>query len=136
MPAPKGEQHWAKWAYDFVQIGKVSDHPNRDFAAVMGHTSNTVGTMALRMRQRGFLLRREDGTYDITQRTQNILNTMRGMQDGGVVAFDLRVRAKTKAEALAEVWDVISQLEHWDPRTGEPFRLSNARIRNIGMNSA
>ena len=134
MPAPKGDEYWAKWAYGFCQVAKVSMYPNRDYGRIIGMQPKSVGAMAYRMRDRGFMMPREEG-YRLTPRAEEILKQVK-FKDEGLVAFDLRVRAASKAEALAEVWDVISQLEHWDPRPGQPFRLSHARHKMLGPEDA
>lgn len=133
MPAPKGEKYWAKWCYDYCQIGKISRYPNRDYAKVVDLPPKTVGSLVNRMRKRGLIVRMDNGTHELTQHAIDILKTTRGMQDGGVVAFDLKVRARSKTAALAEVWDVITQLEQWDPRSGEPFRLQHERLKKLGV---
>ena len=130
MPAPRGDKYWAKWSYDFCQVAKVSTHPHRDFGAIIDLSPKTVSALVHRMRARGFITPREQGF----QLTALALEALAKVKDpGNVVAFDVNVRAKSKTEALAEVWDVIAQLESWDPRTGAPFKLDNARIKKIGQ---
>jgi hypothetical protein len=126
MPAPKGDEYWAKWAYGYCQIAQVSLCPGKDYGRIIDMKPKSVSAMAARMRNRGLM----DGIH-LTPRAEQILERAK-FRDEGVIAFDLRVRAKSKAEALAEVWDTISQLEHWDPRTGEPFRLTQARHKMLG----
>jgi hypothetical protein len=130
MPAPKGDEYWAKWAYGFCQVAQVSLYPNRDYGRIIDMKAKSVAAMVHRMRERGFMIPKEEGTR-LTPRAEEILQQVK-FKDEGLVAFDLRVRAKSKEEALAEAWDVISQLEHWDPRAGEPFRLAQARHRMLG----
>jgi hypothetical protein len=111
-------------------MAQVSLYPNRDYGRIIDMKAKSVSAMVTRMRERGFMVPKEEGPR-LTSRSEALLKQAK-FKDEGLVAFDLRVRAKSKAEALAEVWDVISQLEHWDPRTGEPFRLAQARHKMLG----
>ena len=127
MPAPKGDEYWARWSYGFCQVAKVSMYPNRDYAKIVDMHPRAVSTTVFRMRERGLITQRDDGLF-LTEKAEELLK--RGRRgDVGIVALDLHIRAKSKEEALAEVWDVITQLESWDPRAGEPFRLVPARTK-------
>jgi len=125
MPGPKGDEYWANWAYGYCQVAKVSLYPNRDYGLAIGEEPKTISTTVHRLRARGLMTPKSVGNF-LTEKAEALLN-QGGFKGAAVVAFDLRLRAKSKEEALAEVWDVISQLEHWDPRTGQPFKLRQGR---------
>jgi hypothetical protein len=124
MPAPKGDVYWAKWAYNFCQVAKVSLYPNRDYGKIVDMDPKSVAGTLFRLRERGFMVPKDQGNL-LTEKSEQLLKQARFKDEGGLVAFDLRVRAKSKVEALSEVWDVITQLESWDPSTGEAFRLKH-----------
>lgn len=129
MGAPKGDKYWAQWSWDFCQIAKVSPFPNQDYGKIVGMHPKAVSVAVHRMRDRGFITAKDQGLFP-TEKTEILVRNAVGKKTS-VVAFELKVRAKTKQEALAEVWDVVTQLESWDPRTGEPFKL---QVRHITSN--
>lgn len=131
MPAPKGDEYWARWAYGFCQVAKVSLYPNRDYGKIVDMDPRSVAGTIFRLRERGFMVPKEQGNM-LTEKSEKLLKMSKARNDGEIVAFDLRVRAKSKNEALSEVWDVITQLESWDPQAGEPFRLRHAPMLGLG----
>lgn len=130
MAIAKGEEYWAKWSFGFCQMAKVSINPARDYSRVIDMQPKSVSATVHRMREQGFIVPTGEG-HRLTPRSEAILQRIK-FKDEGLVAFDLHIRARTKELALAEVWDVINQLEHWDPRTGEPFKLAQARHKMLG----
>jgi len=118
MPAPKGDEYWARWAHGYCQVAMVSRRPAADYGAIVDMKPKTVSMTVKRLRESGILVPKSQGNH-LTPRALTALKAT----ENGYVAFELLIRAETKTKALAQVWDVISQLEHWDPRTGEPFRL-------------
>jgi hypothetical protein len=52
------------------------------------------------------------------------------LREESKIVFTAEVFANTKEEALAEVWDIVVQLEAWDPKQG-PFVFTPARMRNL-----
>ena len=96
----------------------VSRRPAADYGAIVDMKPKTVSMTVKRLRESGILVPKSQGNH-LSARGLEALRTT----ENGYVAFELLVRAESKTKALAQVWDVISQLEHWDERTGEPFRL-------------
>jgi hypothetical protein len=132
MPTPRGDEYWAMWCDDYVALARrrgTSHKINKLMGELTGQAAKGVATTADRMRERGFLQPYSTRTAlpALTEAAQQIVDRVRRRQEANVV-FTVEVAAKSKVEALAEVWDVIQQLEHWDDRNGEPFHYKPHRI--------
>ena len=136
MPAPFGDEYWALWAAEYVELAKQPGlyFPNVVMASKRGMDNKKVATAVFRLRRDGFLTEhtKRSERPELTQKTKDILERI-GRKERAPVLFNIEVFAESKAEALSELWDVIQQLEHWDDRTGEPFQYRPARLRNLGM---
>lgn len=106
---------------------------NQVFAKLKGQATRGVATTVDRMRQRGFLkpYSHRLAFPEMTDEAKRIAEDEHRRRDAKVF-FTMEVVANNKVEALAEVWDVVQQLEHWDERSGEPFRYRPARMRTLG----
>jgi hypothetical protein len=137
MPAPFTEEHWALFAQEYVELARQSGvyFPNAELARQLGIDKKIIGTRVFRLRQYGYLepftTRAEPPR--LTQKALDILERSRHKK-AAPVAFKMEVIAKSKAEALAEAWDLVQQLEHWDDRTGEPFQYKPSRMKRLGEN--
>jgi hypothetical protein len=121
MPVPMGDEYWAIWAQDYCQVAAV--HPQRPgvaFAEMTGQTSNTVATSVARLRRKGFITPIESGPPRLTPKTLELLKHLDRPAES-IVAFNVQILAKNKADALAKLWELELQLENWDPTSG-PFR--------------
>ena len=122
MPAPLSDEYWALWCYEYVDLSKTTFHANDAMAKARGIGRKSVGSNVMRMRERGFLEPSEGKTKPakLGPKAEAILHRM-GVVQRSRVAIDLQIIGATKAEALAELWDVVAQLEAWDGRAGQPF---------------
>jgi hypothetical protein len=135
MPAPFTEEHWALLAQEYVELARQSGvyFPNALWAQREGIDKKVIGTRVFRMRRYGYLepfVSRSEAPR-LTQKSLDIL-AKRKRKQKVMVAFKMEVVADSKAEALAEAWDLVTQLEHWDDRSGEPFQYKPGRIRGLG----
>lgn len=135
MPAPFTEEHWALLAQEYVELARQSGvyFPNALWAQREGIDKKVIGTRVFRMRQYGYLepfVSRAEPPR-LTQKARDILDK-RKFRKKALASFKMEVTAITKAEALAEAWDLITQLESWDDRTGEPFQYRPARMKMLG----
>jgi len=128
----KGDEHWAVWCRQYIELSEVSPYPAQAMARVTGMTATSVAGIVARLREKGFITPFRTGEKPrLTAKTLDILERVRLKVESPIV-FDVTVYAKSKAEALAEVWDVITQLEGWDDRNGEPFHYRPNRMKNLG----
>lgn len=133
MPAPFGEEFWALYAEEYVELARQPGvyYPNAVMATRHGVDKKTVGTNVFRMRRDGYLSDFVSRTQppELTQKSRDILARLRRKKQARVL-FTAEIVANSKVEALAEVWDIVQQLEHWDDRTGEPFHYRPARHKS------
>lgn len=123
MPAPYGDKFWAEWCRDFCEVAKIwPQKPNIAYAELLGEgwDRQRVATMVSRMRRKGYLTPIDEGFF-LTPLAQEQLHNLDAPAES-VVAFNIRVLARNKAQALAQLWSLEQQLESWDPSTGQPFR--------------
>lgn len=130
---PKPEIEWVLRAVRFVQASAVSDNPNRDMSRAEGLNIRSAATIAHRLRERGYITPFEKGVpAKLTPLAESILaEHNHKVEASEYVFFEMAVSARSKAEALAEVWDVVMQLESWEPKDG-PFKLQESRMKNLG----
>ena len=133
MPVPYGEKYWAQWAYEYVQIAQTNTGPNLVMAKARGARESSVASLVLRMRRKGLITPfiRGGGPPKLTPHAERILQRL-GYDGKVYVSFDVEIHTNSKTEALAELWDVIQQLENWDDRQGEPFTYRPARMQTLG----
>ncbi len=121
MPAPHGDEYWAQWARDFCEVANVWPHrPGVAYAEMIDSDGNTVNTSVKRLRRKGFITSVEEG-FHLTPKAEAILNNL-DVPAESVIAFNIRVMARNKGQALAQLWELETQLENWDPKSGQPFR--------------
>jgi predicted transcriptional regulator len=129
MPAPKGDTWWAEFARDFVAHAKTG-RTAHEFAREKGFSPRTVGTTVKRARERG-LISPYRGQHQAPELTSKALQILGEERDAPLIEFSVLISAHSKAEALAEAWDVVTQLESWNPDDGE-FHFKPARLKNFG----
>lgn len=131
MPAGYSDQYWAEFALRYSEIAAENPTPNREVSAKLDIPYASVGTKVLRARQHGFLTKAGDPRgVQLTEKAKRVLEGMQLRRDSPI-AFEAPIYAQTKEQALAEVWDVVLQLENWNPKDG-PFKFEPARLRNLG----
>lgn len=130
-----GDEYWALWCEEYVRDAEENGAlgVNIRMAQRHGKSVRGIGTMIYRMRERGFIVHYEarNATPRLTKKSQDLVDRYHRLKESRV-SFVVEVTVNTKVEALAEMWDVIQQLEHWDERTGEPFQYKPARMRTLG----
>jgi len=121
MVAKYGDEYWAQWARDFCEVAAVWPHrPGVAYGEMIGWNRQRVATALARLRSRGLITPIEDGIH-LTPAAEEILNNL-DVPAESMVAFNIRVLARNKGQALARIWDLEQQLENWDPSSGQPFR--------------
>lgn len=132
MSVYHGDEYWARYAERFVRINATTYRPCQVLAEELGLNPKSVSTTVSRLRERGFLTwpERKKDKAELTPKAEALLELIH-LREESSIAFEVAIYAKSKAEALAEVWDVVVQLENWDPAKG-PFELQPARLRNLG----
>lgn len=134
MPAGYSDQYWAEFALRYSEIAADNPTPNREAATKLDIPYASVGTKVSRARKHGFLTKAGDPRgIQLTEKAIRILEGMT-LRAESPIAFEAPIYAATKEEALAEVWDVVLQLENWNPKDG-PFKFEPARLRNLGRKS-
>jgi len=119
-------------AQEYVELARQSGvyFPNALWAEREGIDKKVIGTRVFRMRQYGYLepFTSRSEPPQLTQKSRDILDK-RKFKRVALVSFKMEVTASTKATALAEAWDLVTQLESWDDRTGDPFVYKPGRLR-------
>lgn len=135
MAAGYSDQYWAHFAQQYAELAKNDPSPNREVAELLDIPYPSVGTKVSRARKKGMLTPAGDPRgIQITAKAKLILEGMEHRANS-VIAFEAPIYANTKAEAIAEAWDVVTQLESWDPSKG-PFVFQPERLRNLGRQVA
>ena len=134
MPAGFGDEYWAMFAEEYVEL--CTDPNQKDPYAEMARRHNlsqlALSTYVARLRSRHgmlepFVSHREPPR--LTDKALGILGIERPKEP--LVKFTVEITAANKIRALAQVWDIVQQLEHWDDRSGQPFTLNAERLKDL-----
>lgn len=142
MVRSRGEVYWAEFAMKYAQLAKVTNSPVLEMTRMLDnqYTKATIGSYVHRCRKWGLLTTLDSPRkgaaevytdVEVTQKCRDILKKARHKAKA-VVSFNVDVHVHSKEEALAELWDLVMQVEHWDPRTGKPLKLKQHRIKKLG----
>jgi hypothetical protein len=126
----------------YAQMAKVTNSPVAEMARLLDgeYTKATIGSYVYRCRKWGLLTTLEHpkiGSPDVYTRVEvtpkclAILKKARHRAKA-IVSFSVDVHAHSKEEALAELWDLVMQVEHWDPRDGKAFKIKAKRLQKLG----
>jgi hypothetical protein len=134
MPAGYGIEYWAIWAEEYVALANDPDvkNPNMEMAQRHNMDPLSLGTIVTRLRNRHGLLTPFTSHREppqLTEKAMEILGIEKPKES--LVKFTVEIEAGSKVRALAQVWDVVQQLEHWDDRRGEPFKFDQGRIKDM-----
>jgi len=123
MSGKYGDEYWALWSLEFVELSKTTPDVHKAMGASRGITPKVSSTYVSRLRQKGYIKpsnNRRGAPAELDERSLLALKRMK-VKPVSRVAIDLIIEGTTKGEALAKVWDLVHQLEAWDDRSGEPF---------------
>lgn len=133
MPAGYGLEYWALFAEEYVAL--CNDPEVKDPYAEMARRHNisqlALSTYISRLRSRHGLVTPFTSHREPPQLTEKALEIL-GIEKPKepLVKFTVEVVADSKVRALAQMWAIVQQLEHWDDRHG-PFVFDQGRIKDM-----
>jgi hypothetical protein len=134
MPAGYGIEYWALFAEEYVALCNDPDVKKPHAEMAKRHNMDQLGlsTSIARLRSRYGLLTPFTSHREPPQLTEKAMEIL-GIEkpQASLVKFTVEIEAGSKVRALAQIWDVVQQLEHWDDRRGEPFVLNQERIKDM-----
>lgn len=134
MPAGYGIEYWALWAEEYVELCNDPDvkHANIEMARRHNMDEKSLATNVARLRSRYGLITpfiSHNQRPQLTDKALEILGVEKPKEP--LVKFTVKIEAGTKVRALAQMWAIVQQLEHWDDRNGEAFVFDQERIKDM-----